>query len=91
MYQQKKIEQVDKKFVGQELPKHPTIGYDNFTTGSTSVKAEMLDPLHVLGHQPPKMYTSCLMTINQLDMVNASIAPGVPKFSLLTKIQDNNT
>ena len=64
---------------------------ESFTTGSMSLKAALLNPLHVWGHQPPKMYINCPMIIDQPDMINAPIAPGIPKFSLITKIQDNNT
>ena len=64
---------------------------ESFTTGNRSVKATVVNPLHVLGHQPPNTYTNAPMTIDQLDMFNATIAPGISNFNTITKIQDKNT
>ena len=64
---------------------------ESFTTGGMSVKAAVVNPLHVLGHQPPKMYTNSPMTIDHVDIIIAPNASGTPKFGLTTKIQDNNT
>jgi len=61
---------------------------ESFTTGRISAKAAFVNPFHVFGHQPPKMYTNNPITKDQVDMVNAPMAPAVPNSSLFTNIQD---
>ena len=51
---------------------------ESFMTGSTSFSAAKENPFHVLGHQPPKMYTNSPTTTNHDDMLNAIMAPGTP-------------
>ena len=64
---------------------------ESFIIGNKSEKEDEVNPFHVRGHHPQKIYKSCPIIDNQLDIIIALIAPGTPKFSLLTKIHDKNT
>ena len=64
---------------------------ESFTRGNISANAALVKPFHVLGHQPPKMYTNSPITSNQEDMMNALMAPARPKPSLITNNQDKST
>lgn len=62
---------------------------DSLITGNISAKAARVNPFHVLGHQPPKIYTNIPITTDQLEMLIAARAPAIPHSSLYTKIQES--
>ena len=64
---------------------------ESFIIGTKSVKAAEVNPFHVLGHHPPVMYVIVPIMIDQLAMIIALIAPGIPQFSFITKIHDKST
>lgn len=64
---------------------------ESFTAGNKSAKAASVNPFHVLGHQPQKIYKNSAIVTNQLATIMATIAPGIPKFNLVTKIHERRT